>query len=276
MFRQRFWLLVGMWALFFAIQIAGSMVLGIGMVILGLGAATAGAGAGLEDPAAVAGLGIGMTVFLVVFYAIWLVVILAQQAALVTLASPLEEPAFGTALGRGFKSALPFFGIALIGMVGYFLLAIALGALTSGLGEAGRAIGVFVLLLLSLPMLTYLACRFAVIVPVVAVEQVFNPIAAVRRTWSLTRGKVLSILLAVIGFLLLSLAAFGVAGLAFMATFNAENMETADGVLGLVLFAFLVFSPLFIAYSAYAAAFTAAMHSEVSGGGAESFEEVFA
>ncbi len=274
MFRQRFWPLVGMWAVFFAIQMAGSMVLGIGMMLTTV-AGAAGAGAGLQDPAAISSLGVGMIVFLVLFYGAYLVLLLAQQAAMVTLASPLEEPAFGAALGRGFKSALPFFGIAVILMLGYFLLVVVIGGIAGVAGQAaGSAVGI-VLGLLLLPVMVYLACRFSVLVPVVAVDQVFNPISAIRRSWAVTQGKVGAILLAIIAFVLLSLVAMGLPfALIFGGIFAAEDSGVAAA--GFAIVGVLLIIPLFIVYTIFAAAFTAVLHSEVTGGGAEALEEVFA
>lgn len=274
MFRQRFWPLVGMWAVFFAIQMAGSTLLGIGMVVTTM-AGAASAGAGLEDPAAISGMGIGMIIFLVLFYGAYLVLLLAQQAAMVTLASPLEEPAFGAALGRGFKSALPFFGISVILMIGYFLLTgVTFGLAGLAGAAAGPAVGV-VLALLFLPLLVYLACRFAVLIPVVAVDQVFNPITAIRRSWAVTKGKVLSILLAIIVFILLTLVALGAPfAVMFGGIFAAQDSEAVAA--GFAIGGVLLFFPLFIAYSIFAAAFTAVLHSEVTDGGAEALEEVFA
>lgn len=271
MFRQRFWPLVGMWAVFFAIQIAGSVVLGIGMVLMIGG--VAGSEPALDDLASIASLGIGMIIFLVLFYAAYVVILLAQQAAMVTLASPLEEPAFGAALSRGFKSALPFFAITVILMLGYFLIAGVFGGVAGAAG-GGSVISV-VLALLSLPVLVYLACRLAVLVPVVAVEQVFNPIAAIKRSWAVTRGKVGDVFLALLAFVAVSLVALCLPFVViFGGLFAAQNNDgAAAGFAGVGV---LLFIPLFIAYTIFAAAFTAAMHSEMTGGGAESLEEVFA
>ncbi len=269
MFRQRFWPLAGMWAVFFAIQIPGSVALGIVMVLM-IGD-VAGPEPALYDPASIASLGIGTIIFVVLFYAAYVVILLAQQAAMVTLASPLEEPAFGAALGRGFKSALPFFAITVILMLGYFLIAGVIGGVAGAAG-GGSVISV-VLALLSLPVLVYLACRLAVLVPVVAVEKVFNPIAAIKRSWAVTRGRVGVIFLALCAFVAVSLVALCLTfAVIFGGIFAAQvNDGAAAGVaaggVGVLLF---------IAYTIFAAAFTAAMHSEVTGGGAEPIEEVFA
>ena len=97
MFRQRFWLLLGMWLVFLVIQFAAAIAIFVGVIGMGL-AGAAGLAGGLEDPAAFTGLGIGMIAAVVLFYAGYIVILLAQQAAMVTIASPLEEPSFGGAM----------------------------------------------------------------------------------------------------------------------------------------------------------------------------------
>jgi hypothetical protein len=181
MLRRRFWPLVGQWAVFLAIQSGGSMVMGVAMLLFGV------AGAGLDDPAALGGMVIGMIVFLVPFYGAYLMLIFAQQAALVTMAWPLEDQSFGAAMTRGFRSAVPFFAISLVLTFGYMALATLFVLLASVLGEAAALVG-GVLALLSLPLMVWLGCRFAVLVPVVAVEQVIHPIAALKRCWAVTQG----------------------------------------------------------------------------------------
>ena len=276
MMRQRFWPLLGMWAVFFVIQVVAMFALIIAIAGMGM-AGSAGLSAGLEDPAALAGLGIGMIVFMVAFYAGYIVLVLAQQAALVTLASPLEEPSFGGALSRGFRSALPFLGITVLLLLAYVTLLAALAAVTGGASLAGDTAGGMVgglLALLFLPVLIYLACRFSVLVGVVAVDQVFNPVTAIRRSWSVTGGKVLSILLAFIGFIAISAVIIGLPfALMFGAAGSSASNSAADAALAVSL---LLFFPLIIVYTIFASAFSSALHAVVTGGGAERLEEVFA
>lgn len=273
MFRQRFWLLLGMVLVFFAIQMAASIVLAISVAVMGA-AGMAGLGAGIEDPNALAGLGIGMIVVIVGLYGAYIVLLLAQQAAMVTIASPLEEPSFGAALVRGFRSALPFFAIAVLLLLGYIALSVPFMAISAALGLVAETAGA-VFSLLFLPLLVYLACRFSVLIPVVAVDQVFNPFTALRRSWSVTRGRVMAILLALVGFIALTLVAFGLPFGVIFGLLFANVGDPSAGVVG-ILVALLVFVPLLIGYTMYASAFTAALHSEVTGGGAEALEEVFA
>jgi membrane-anchored glycerophosphoryl diester phosphodiesterase (GDPDase) len=276
MLRQRFWPLLGMWAVFFVIQIVAMFVLILGVAGMGL-AGSAGLSAGIDDPAALASLGVGMIIVLIAFYAAYIVLILAQQAAMVTLASPLEEPSFGGALSRGFKSALPFLGITVLMLLGYFAVLMAFAAVTGGASLAGDTAGGLaggLLALLFLPVLIYLACRFSVLVGVVAVDQVFNPITAIRRSWSVTGGKVLAIFLALLGFIAISAA---IIGLPFMLMFGAAATSGPDSVASAgVAASLLLFFPLIIIYTLFASAFSSALHAVVTGGGAERLEEVFA
>lgn len=271
MFRQRFWLLLGMVLVFFAIQVAASTAIGIAVMAVGV-AGMAGLGAGFDDPSAITGMGVGMIVMMVLFYGAYLVILLAQQAAMVTVASPLEEPSFGSAMVRGFRSALPFFAIAVLLLLGYFGLSLLLGLALAATG-AGAAGIVFAIAFL--PLLLYFACRFSVLIPVVAVDQVFNPVKAIRRSWSVTRGKVISILLSLVGFIVLTLIAFGLPfGVIYGAVFAGQDFPAAGA--GVIALVFLIFIPLFIGYTMFTSAFTAALHCEVTGGGAERLEEVFA
>jgi hypothetical protein len=277
MFRQRFWLLVGMWAVFFALQMVASTVLGIVVAVMGF-AGVAAFGAGLQDPAAVAGMGVGMMAFMALFYGAYVAILFAQQAAMVTLASPLERPSFGPALVRGFKSALPFFGIAVLIMLGYFAVLALMSVLIviSGLsGSAGGPMLAAAMILLFVPVMIYLGCRFAVVIPVVAVDEIYNPLTALRRAWSVTGGKVIGILLVLIGTGLLGILGLGAPiALIFASAIGSDGDPFATLGVGIVVVLLMI--PLFILYTVYISAITAALHSEVTQGGADKLEEVFA
>ena len=278
MLRQRFWLLLGMFAVFFAIQIVGSMVLGIVMALLGAAGAV-GIGAGLDDPAAITGMSVVFILIMILFYGAYAVLALVQQAAMVTIASPLEDPSFSTAMVRGFKSVLPFVAIALILGVGYLALGAVVFALAGiaglGGGTAGSIVGL-VLLLLFMPVIIYLGCRFSVLVGVVAVDQVFNPITAIRRSWAVTEGRVLGIFLATLVFVVLTLVILGLPFLLIFGSMLGSDGDPGAAAIGAVLLGFLTFIPLLVLYTMFASAYGAALHSELTGGGAERLEEVFA
>ncbi|MFM7378524.1 MAG: hypothetical protein ACKO1O_10440 [Erythrobacter sp.] len=278
MFRQRFWLLLGMFAVFFAIQMVGSFVLGIVMALMGAAGAV-GIGAGFDDPASFTGMSVVFILVMILFYGSYAVLALVQQAAMVTIASPLEEPSFGAAMARGFKSVLPFIVISLILGVGYLALGAAVFAVAgvAGLsgGTAGGIVGL-VLLLLFMPVIIYLACRLSVLIGVVAVDQVFNPIAAIKRSWAVTEGRVLGIFLATLAFMLLSLVILGLPFLLMFGSMLGSGGDPGAAAIGVVLLGFLTFIPLLVLYTMFASAYMAALHSELTGGGAERLEEVFA
>lgn len=268
MLRQRLWLMLGMCAVFLAIQFGAFMVMGIGFLLLGTAGAAGFSGA-IEDPSAMMGLGIGLLLVFVLLYAAYLVLLLAQQAALVTLASPLEDASFGAAMGRGFKSAPPFFVILVIMLLGYFALAALMAGLSLAVG------GNTIVTLLFLPVMAYLACRLSVLVPVVAVDQIYNPLKAIRRAWSLTRGKVLGIFV--------TLLIYTVGVVAIIATPILLLTNVADGggaspeaAAGAALGVFLLVFPLLFFYLITLSAMAASLHHELTGGGAEALEEVFA
>lgn len=276
MLRQRFWLLAGMWLVFLAIQIAVSTVLGIAMVIMGA-SGMAAMGAGLEDPSALAGMGVGMIAISALVYAVSIAVVFAQQAAMVVLASPLEQPAFGAALVRGFKSVLPFAGLMLLIVLVYLAVSIAAAAVIGVLSFAGETAAVLaggLMLLLAVPALIYAGGRLALLIAVVAVDEVYNPVAALRRAWGVTRGKVIGILLVLLATGLLALVVFGVPfALIFGAALSGADPSAATGT---IMFGALLLFPMFVLYSLFAAAMAAALHAEVTDGGAERLEEVFA
>jgi len=276
MLRQRFWLLLGMVAVFFAIQFVGTFVLGIMLAIVGA-AGAASIAAGFEDPSAITGMSIVLIVLMVLFYAVYLVLWLGQVAAMVTLASPLEEASFSTAMVRGFKSVLPFFAVSIILGVGQFAIAVLMAGVAGvagfGGGTTGTIVGI-VLLVLFMPVVVYLGCRMAVLVAVVAVDQVFNPFAAIRRSWAVTRGRVLGIFLALLALGVLTLALVALPfGLIFT---TAVNADPGSGLPLLLLLLPFVLLPVCIVYVMFAMSYMAALHSEVTGGGAERLEEVFA
>jgi membrane-anchored glycerophosphoryl diester phosphodiesterase (GDPDase) len=110
---------------------------------------------------------------------------------------------------------------------------------------------------------------------VVAVDQVFNPIAALRRSWSVTRGKVWRILLALLGFIGISLLMLGVPmALVFGIAYLGQDSPAVTVIA--VIIGFLLFIPLTVVFGIFTSTFTAALHCEVTGGGAERLEAVFA
>ena len=273
MLRQRFWRLVGMWAVFALIQIVGVIVLSVVVIILGF-AGLAGMGALLDSPGAGlgAGLGAGMIAVMAMTYAAYIMLVLAQQAALVTLASPQADGAFAPALRRGFASAPAFFAITLLLLIAYVAVNAAAEGVAALAGEP--LVSDMIAALVMLPLTVYLGCRLAVLVPVVAVDGRRNPLAAVRRCWTLTRGRAGAVFAALVGFAGVTLAIFIVPFAAIIMLLASDTAAAAQPAW--VALAPLLFFPVLVVYMIYAAAFAAALHHHLTDGGAEAMEAVFA
>lgn len=134
------------------------------------------------------------------------------------LLSDRGNPTVGEALATGVRSIPSYIAAQLISTVG---IGLAVGIPLSLLSLASPALGA-VAVLLALPVMAWLLIRFAMTTPVIAIEGERNPIAALRRSWKLTKGNSLRI------FLFLFLLMFTIGILATL----------VSGILGLILSAF--------------------------------------
>jgi len=127
--------------------------------------------------------------FLAANWPLLLVTLIAQFAGTLSLFALLSDrgnPTVGEAMATGLKS-LPTYLVAqlLSGLGSGLALGLPL-ALVGLLGiPAAGLLAAFAVLAASI----YLMTRFALIAPVIAVEQQRNPIAAITRSWQLTDGN---------------------------------------------------------------------------------------
>lgn len=280
MIKQRFWLLCAMWLVYLAIQMVYSTVMGgfIGgsMLVFGM------AGAGMDSPEALlGGLGIGVMVVMILFYIGYIVVAFAQQAAMVALGSPIEKPAFGDALSAGLKAGLTLLGVTVLVVGAYLVLIVGIALLSlvlSFMGDAGPVLAS----LIFLPAMIYLGLRFVVVVPVVVIEKFFNPIAAVRRSWQITGGKVLGIFLVMLANVAIAVVMLGIPVLIVFGTFGAIGAGAGDpdpamaiAAFGTVIGALLLFFPLFLIYSIVSVVINACLHAELTDSETSRLEATF-
>jgi hypothetical protein len=193
--------LVGVWAAFFAIQIVLFLVMG-GMMGGAMFGSLMTGGAMMEggNPAALAGLSVGIMVGLFVVYLAYLVIGAASTAAMTAAASPLIRPSAGESIGIGFRSVPTMVGVILLFILVYLLGAIAFGIAAAILGAISEGLAL-VAIVVAVPVLIWAACRVSIVFPVIAVDRVTGPVAAIRRAWNLTRGHVLQITDPVLGHL---------------------------------------------------------------------------
>lgn len=115
-----------------------------------------------------------------------------------------DRPTVGQAIVRGVKSLPSVIGAFIVFIVGFVIVAFALSlvlglivaliagvfGLVAGTGEnAGTGILTLVISLLVLVLELYVLVRFMMTLPVIVLEQEYNPFKALIRSWRLTKPK---------------------------------------------------------------------------------------
>ncbi len=275
--KGRFGPLLGLLATFFAINIALMIVF---VMVIGV-SAFAGMGAGMEGNAGA--IGAGAILGVIVFYVIYILVYCAQSASMTAMASPLQRLTFSEALSAGMRSALPMLGLIVILMIAYFVVALVVGLLVGILsiaGQAGMAIGMIAVFIGA----AYLACRLATVNAVIAVEGVGNPLTALSRGWNMTRGNVLTIFLALLGFCVVAIVLILLIAAPFFSMFTAASAMAVDPsaappeMPGVGTFAFVGIAALVVGVilSISGSALMSVIHAELSDASPRAAEDVFA
>ncbi len=112
--------------------------------------------------------------------------------ALLTLLTDRARPTVGEAIKRGAISFPSYFVtniLAAMAVAGVLLLPMALVSITGG--SAAVALGV----VLVIPVMLYLMVKFSLIMPAIAIDRILNPLAALARSWQLTKGNSFRLLL---------------------------------------------------------------------------------
>lgn len=198
------------------------------------------------------------------FYSrIWLplVAIMVFQAigslALLALLRDSTRPTLGEAFKLALIAFLPYIAAQLIlglavGLIGAVLI--------GGAIAVNEALGVLMIFVVMIGAI-YAMVKFSLTTPVIAVERVYNPVAALARSWRLTKGNSLRIffffvLIVLAGLILVSIIQ-AIFGLVF-ALFGAEGALIGNGI---------VSSALNAAFSTVLLAVLAATHRQLAGGG---------
>lgn len=275
MVQERWLPMIGLWAAFFGALFVYALVFGavLGGSMMAVMGSMADPGS-FDNPAALGGMGIGFILLMIVFYVGYLTIAFGQNASMTAMASPLMRPTFGDAFGLGLKGGLTFLGVIVLLIIAYIiflLVATLLGFILSFLGEAAPAI----LVILLVPVVIYLALRFAVLVPVIVVEKVFNPITALNRTWQITKGNVLGIFVVYLVFAIVAMIAVALPFfLLFGSLFDPLSMGAGPGM-GTVLFSGLFFLLIVAAFSLFSVSLVASLHAEISDTQAVEFGKTF-
>jgi hypothetical protein len=196
---------------------------------------------------------------------IWLPILvlgLVQAIGSLTLLALLRDaarPTLGEALKLGLVAFLPYLAAQLLGM-----LAVALGGgILVGLASAAHALLGVIVMLFVLVGAIYLWTKWLLTMPVIAVERVYNPLAAMRRSWRLTKGNSLLLfafymLLVIAGVIVITVIEM-IFGLVF-ALFGAQAQLIGDSFVSGVLNA--IWATILVAV-------LAAVHRQLASGKAE-------
>jgi hypothetical protein len=178
--------------------------------------------------------------------------------SLIALLRDPGRPTLGEAIKLGLVGFLTYLGAQL-------LLGLAIGVpggvLVAGSAALSPALAVIVILLL-IVVVAYVAIKLSLTMPVIGAERVYNPIAALSRSWALTKGNsfrlfLFYLLIVIAGVVVVSVVQM-IFGLVF-AMFGPQGQLFGDGI---------VSSLLNSGWTAVLLAVIAAAHQQLSGGGA--------
>lgn len=185
--------------------------------------------------------------------------------AMLTLLTDRTRPTVGEALKLGVRSIAPYILSQMILALGLALIGSIIVGLTSAAGAG--AVGLIVVLGLAV----YAAVRTSLTSPVIVIERQGNPIAALKRSWSLTEGNFLRLLaffaLVGIAFLFIMMIAGLIAGILFSVLFGDHTYMVLMTVISSTISAIMAL---------YFVAIIAAIHTQLAGnpagGEASAFE----
>ena len=184
---------------------------------------------------------------------------------LLALLTDRARPTVGEALKTGIVCLLPYIGAQLL--IGFIFVAIVLVVLVVA-GAAGAAAGAIVGLLAAVAAI-YILTKFSLTVPVIVIEGVMNPVRALGRSWSLTKGNSVRLFL----FFLLLLLAFIV--IAIVIGIAGAVVGFVAGEAATVFVSALINALTNMAGITLYLAVLAAVHRQLSGGSPQALGETF-
>ena len=203
---------------------------------------------------------------------LFILVGIAQAVGVLALLALLSDrrPTVGEALQTGAKSLLPYVAAQL-------LLGLCFGAgamLAMGVAAVSGSPGMaMTLILLMLPAFFYVATKMSLTAPVMVIDGIRNPIRALGRSWTLTRGNSLRLFgfyaLVFIAFMVVLMIASLISGIVvalLLGQGQGQGAQAANGVVSGVVGAVMV---------VYFVAIVAAAHRQLSGPSADNLADTF-
>jgi hypothetical protein len=176
---------------------------------------------------------------------------------MLTLFTDRDRPTVGESIRRGVTGVVPY-------LISQILLGIGTAIVAMMLGGVAAATGLMAVVAVAFAVVAaaaiYIAIRMSMVAPVVAVEGVRNPIAALVRSWRLTAGNVgriaLFYLLIAVAFIVIVMIVSLLSGIVIALVTKGDIMVGAQQ---------LVKSMLGAALTVYLVAILAAVHRQVAG-----------
>lgn len=185
--------------------------------------------------------------------------------SLLSLLRDDNQPTVGDAIRSGAAALLPYIATQVLMAVA---LALILGVLI-GLSTALGAVGA-ILMVLAVPALIYVMIKLTLVAPVIAIEKIRNPIAAMKRSWNLTKGNSIRLMgffmLLILAFLVVMVIISLVFGLIFALLGTGTAFLIANGIFSGVLGA--IATMFFVAV-------LAAVHRQLAGPSTGNLSETF-
>ena len=201
----------------------------------------------------------------------WIIPMAIFQAigtlAILTLFTDHSRPTVGQAIRRGLGGVLTYFASQLVLGFGLAIIgAILIGAaMASGSAALIALVGIAVVI-----GAVYAFVKSSLVAPVIAVEGQYSPIAALVRSWRLTRGNSMRIavfyLLLIVAFTVITLIVSVILGIVMALIAGDGAARTAEAVVSSIIGAGLTL---------YFVAVIAAIHRQLAGPSPDSISETF-
>ena len=192
--------------------------------------------------------------------------------AMLALLTDRTRPTVGEALGAAIKALPVVIGAALLFFFGYMMAIVVFAALAGVLSSVTGLGAVAVLLVVGLiGGVVYAMIKLSLVLPVIVIDRVHNPVAALVRSWQLTKGNSLRLLLF---YLLLGIAYLVVVMVAGMVSMALAALIAGQGK-ATMLIGGVVSGVVGAAASALFTAILAAIHRQLAGPSPEAIGATF-
>jgi Membrane domain of glycerophosphoryl diester phosphodiesterase len=192
--------------------------------------------------------------------------------ASLALLTDRTRPTVGEAIGAAIKALPSVIGAALLFFAGYMMTIVVLAMLAGILSSVSGLGAVAVLLVVALiGGVVYAMVKLSLLLPVIVIDRVHNPVAALVRSWQLTKGNSLRLLAF---YLLLGLAYLVIVMVVGMVSMALAGLIAGQGKVSMLIGG-LVTGVVGAAASALFTAILAAIHRQLAGPSPEAIGATF-